>query len=492
MQEIIKSIRHRFSELTCLKEENIKIHIVLELFLNKLGFNPKYWVYEDSVSKDRADMTYRINEKAVFLVETKGLSKSAKMSDLELTLDDRKQITEYLNSHQDNIVWGLLTNGKRYILFNNNIKGGIDDKIVFDISVDNKKDQNFIKYFSYENLFVTKNTTFFADIAQFKYYRKNTDVKKSSWNVYKSTLFNFFDYYAANHQYRSMTSNLRECLTRITVEDFLSYMNGKTQVVSKKSGKAVTSKQTIQNNYSYLAAFFGTLKEMGDISEHSFKYSRERSLSDYENTPKIKSKNYLSIDRYEKILNHIFEDKNNYRNMIIFLLCSYYGFERSEVNELVWSNVDTSKEKITVNGRSYKMDILLKTCLEKLYCEKIKSKSKNNYVITTYNNKRIRKANTSTINAVFDSFKNIDGDYTTWCDFSPQYTRECLIRTMFESGYSLEQLSAYIGVDITRIISCIPSDIIALEGRKRLNKGNKQVVHPYKDVVETFYNKQIA
>lgn len=492
MQEIIKNIRHRFSELSSLKEEMIKIHIVLELFMNKLGFNPMCWVYEDPVGKDRADMTYKINDKAIFLVETKGLSKSGKISDLELTFDDRKQLTEYLNSHPDNITWGLLTNGKRYILFNNNIKGNIDDKVVFDISVDKPKDQPYLKYFSYENLFVNKNTTFFADIAQFKAYRKNADSKDSSWSVYKSTLFNFFDYYAANHQYRSLSPNARECLTRITVEDFLSYMNGKMQEKSKKSGKIVSSKTTIENSYSYLSAFFTTLKEMGDIPEHSFKYGREQSLAMYDSKPKIKSENYLTIDRYEKILKYIYTNKNSYRNMTIFLLCAYYGLERSEVNELVWDNVDINKGKFTINDRSYKLDSLLKMCLKNIYAEKVKLKSKHNYVITTYSNKKYRKANSSTINAVFDSFENIDSNDTTWCDFSPQYTRECLIRTMFESGYSLEQLAAYIGVDVTRIISYIPTEIIVSEGTKRLNKGNKRVVHPYKDVVEKFYTKQVA
>ena len=496
MQEIIKKIRHRFSELPDLKEENIKMHIVSEIFLNNLGFEPKCWVYEDTVGKDRADMIYRKDNKAIFLVETKGLSKSDKISDLDLTFDDKKQTTEYLNSHPDNIIWGMLTNGKRYILFNNSIKGNIEDKVVFDIAVDNKKDQNFLKYFSYENLFVTKNTTFFADIAQFKAYRKNSEAKKTSWDVYKSTLFNFFDYYSANHQYHSIGPYDRECLTRIGVEDFLSYMNAKIQSKSNKSGKIVSSKKTIQSSYSYLFAFFTTLKKMGDIPDHSFKYGREKSLSVYNNTDrikseKIKSENYLSVDRYEKILEHISSDKNCYRNMTVFLLCAYYGLERSEVNNLVWDNIDMNRGKITLDDRSYNMDSLIKMCLEKLHLEKTKHKSKHDYVITTYCNKKIRKANSGTINLVFDSFKNIDNNDAAWCDFSPQYARECLIRTMFEKGYSLEQIAAYIGVDVTRVINYIPNETIVTEGRKRLVKGIKQVVHPYKEVVEAFYKKLV-
>ena len=489
MKELIKTIRHRLTELSDLKEENIKTHIVVNLFLNNLGYDPKNMEYEGNVGKDRADILYRIDKHAIFLIETKGLSKSDKKASSDLSFDDKKQITEYLNSHPDNIVWGLLTNGRRYILFNNNIKGTVEDKVVFDISIDNKKDQDYLKYFSYENLFISKNTNFFADVAQFKAYRRQEDSKNSSWDVYKSTLFNFFDYYAANHQYSSLSPYPRECLTHITIEDFLSYINGKTQSKSTKSGKIVSSKQTIQNSYSYLAAFFTTLKEKGDIFDHSFKYGREQVLAIYEDTPKIKSENYLSTERYEKILDYLYSEKNNYRNISIFLLCSYYGFERSEVNELIWDNIDLSKGIINLENRSYKMDNLLKVCLKNIYAERARMKSKHSFVITTFSNNKFRKANSSTINAIFNCFENIDKNDSTWRSFSPQYARECLIRTMFESGYSLEQIAAYIGVDVTRIISSIPNEIIISEGKKRLNKGNKQVIHPYNAIVEAFYNK---
>ncbi len=491
MKELIKTIRHRLTELSDLKEENIKTHIVVNLFLKNLGYDPKNMEYEGNVGKDRADILYKIDKHAIFLVETKGLSKSDKKASLDLLFDDKKQITEYLNSHPDNIVWGLLTNGRRYILFNNNIKGTVEDKVVFDISIDNKKDQDYLKYFSYENLFISQNTNFFADVAQFKAYRRQEDSKNSSWDVYKSTLFNFFDYYAANHQYSSLSPYPRECLTHIIIEDFLSYINGKTQSKSTKNGKIVSSKQTIQNSYSYLAAFFTTLKEKGDIFDHSFKYGREQVLAIYEDTPKIKSENYLSTERYEKILDYLYSEKNNYRNISIFLLCSYYGFERSEVNELIWDNIDLSKGTINLENRSYKMDNLLKVCLKNIYAERARMKSKHSFVITTFSNNKFRKANSSTINAIFNNFENIGKNDSIWRSFSPQYARECLIRTMFESGYSLEQIAAYIGVDVTRIISSIPNEIIISEGKKRLNKGNKQVTHPYNAIVEAFYNKII-
>ena len=145
MKELIKTIRHRLTELSDLKEENIKTHIVVNLFLNNLGYDPKNMEYEGNVGKDRADILYKIDKHAIFLVETKGLSKSDKKASLDLSFDDKKQITEYLNSHHDNIVWGLLTNGRRYILFNNNIKGTVEDKVVFDISIDNKKDQDYLR-----------------------------------------------------------------------------------------------------------------------------------------------------------------------------------------------------------------------------------------------------------------------------------------------------------------------------------------------------------
>lgn len=156
---------------------------------------------------------------------------------------------------------------------------------------------------------------------------------------------------------------------------------------------------------------------------------------------------------------------------------------------MIWDNIDLSKGTINLENRSYKMDNLLKVSLKNIYAERARMKSKHSFVITTFSNNKFRKANSSTINAIFNCFENIDKNDSIWRSFSPQYARECLIRTMFESGYSLEQIAAYIGVDVTRIISSIPNEIIISEGKKRLNKGNKQVTHPYNAIVEVFYNK---
>ncbi len=253
MKELIKMIRYRFSELTDLKEENIKIHIVVDLFLANIGYDKKNLNYEENIEKDRSDIVYKIKGKSILLIETKSCNKADKKSSVDLSYNDKKQVTEYLNSHPDNIVWGILTNGRRYILFNNNIKGTVEDKVVFDISIDKKTDQNYLKYYSYENIFETHRTSFFADIAQYKAYFRQDENKKESWNVYKSALYNFFDYYAANHNYSSVTPCPRECLTHITIEDFLSYMNAKK---SSNCGKKVLSKQTIFNSYSYVSSFY--------------------------------------------------------------------------------------------------------------------------------------------------------------------------------------------------------------------------------------------
>ena len=235
-----------------------------------------------------------------------------------------------------------------------------------------------------------------------------------------------------------------------------------------------------------------TLKAHGDIADHGFKYSREQVLSVYEDTPKIKSENYLTAERFKKVLEYLYAEKNNYRNMSIFILCSYYGFERSEVNDLTWDNIDLAKGIIRFENRSYKMENLLKYCLNNIYSEKIKKKSKHSSVISTYSNEKFHKANSTVINNVFNSLVNIDDEYNVWHLFSPQYARDCLIQTMFQTGYSLEQLAAYMGVDVTRILNSISSDIINSEGKKRLNSGNKRAVHPYKNVVEDFYNKIMA
>ena len=49
MQELIKAVKKRMSELSNLGEENIKNHVVVHVFLKELGYDPDNWDYEEAI-----------------------------------------------------------------------------------------------------------------------------------------------------------------------------------------------------------------------------------------------------------------------------------------------------------------------------------------------------------------------------------------------------------------------------------------------------------
>ena len=140
------------------------------------------------------------------------------------------------------------------------------------------------------------------------------------------------------------------------------------------------------------------------------------------------------------------------------------------------------------------MTPLIKSLLTELDQSRRKNKSKLEYIIaTTDKSNKLVRPTVGTVNGIFNSLVNIDKSDAAWTYFCPQYVRECLIQSMFKNGYSIEQIAAYVGVDVARIISTIPTESIVKEGRKRLKKGNAAVVmHPFEKATERFYSKIVA
>lgn len=180
MQELYEQIKTRMGELRTYVEENIKNHVVVPIFLQELGYNTRKLDFEVKTFDGRSDITYYEQNKPIIVVETKGLEQKNKEQRI---LDrDKKQILDYLTGYEERIVWGILTNGFDYYLFNNDIQGLIDDKIVFHLSLNQKSGWKYVKYFSYENIFDSKVSNFLADVARFKMFWGNAGNKESSLN----------------------------------------------------------------------------------------------------------------------------------------------------------------------------------------------------------------------------------------------------------------------------------------------------------------------
>ena len=493
MEELIKAIKKRMSELSNIGEENIKNNVVVHVFLKELGYDPDNWDYEEAIYEGRADIVYKIKNEPLFIVETKGQKKGSQSGNIDLTEKDVKQLSEYLNSHKPVIDWGLLTNGTRYILLNNSIEGEIPDRIVFDISIDNTHDKAYMKYYSYENLFVNRTTQYFADIAQYKSYAKMDDtLNMKNWAIYKSTLFRFFDYYAKQNNYNVISKVPHEILSRIHPEDLIRFFE-EDDLKKLHSGKRVNSKRTKNNTYSHISSFFKTLSEHSYVNNQNFSQGRDFSLSGIKETAKIKSENYLDEKRFKEALSYLYSSKTNYRDIAVFLLCAYYGFERSVVHNLKWDSVDFNRKIIAINDRPCSMNDLLALCFDEIKKQNKANKNKSEYVFTSCTGGKYKKVNESTINDVFNKLKNVNICEELWTFFSPQYVRNCLVYRLFEAGFSLEQIIYYTGVDIKKISNYISSDRIIEEGKKRYNNGMKQnAIHPFKSVVDEFYKSITA
>lgn len=484
MQDFFEEIKSKINTLPSPKEENVKNHIVVPHFLQKLGYTAGTFDFEKKVYDDLSDITYLENGKPLMVIETKGLYN-------KITNGDGKQLIDYLISRETRTVWGLLSNGIEYYLFNDDIPGLIDDKIVFHISINQKSDQRYLKYFSYENIFVNKTTNFFANITRFEMYWRNAGYNENSLKMYRSTLYNFFEFYSQNHDYSSFGKSDIECLCQIQIDDFFAFIRKKNEDLSQKRCNKDRSYQTLTNNYRHLRTFFETLKVHGDIPHHNFIYSETDVLKAFRNKISPKDKHIIDAEAYQLILEHLSKGRNSSRNIAIFMFCSYYGMKRSTVNKLTWDSINFGKNTITVEKRKYKMTELMSYCLQNLYKERRKQRLKCNEVFTNPYIKGGKRLSEGAINDIFYSLRKINAPNCNLEWLCPEKVRECLIQNMFECGYSMESIVYFTGLDVSSVANCISYNRIIDIGKNRLEKPRKHLKHPFQDVVDSFFNAYI-
>lgn len=482
--QLIEDIRTKIKSLSNRNEDNIKHHVVIDVFLERMGYSRSMCNFEENCKKGFADIYINISENQALYVEVKNGYNDLKEEDID-------QLCQYITNM--NGEWGVLSNGYRYILINNNIKSlsksksNSTDKIVLDISVDSITDIKYLNYFSQKSIFEDQITYYYVHAAQYKSYILPTN--KASWASRKSTLFNFLDYYAHKKGYKVHSNNITEPLTKIDIEDYFDYIDYKIE--NQKGNKRLNSKETIKNSYSYFTSFFNTLKNHSYISDHNFKYSRKEILAKYEDTPKIKNEHYLTEDRFKKILEYIYSRNNNDRNIVIFMLCAYYGIERSDVDNLKWEQIDMQRGIIKFGKRIIKMNNLMIMCLNNIQKTQ-NGKKKNEYVLLKRDRNIYKKATVGIINFVFDDLQHIDESDVTWKQFSPQYVRDCLIKEMFNVGYSIEQIVYETNLNLSNIPCYLSHENILKRGKERANNKIFKPSHPYENVVNEFYKSITA
>lgn len=486
MEDIFEIIKNKADKMENLSEGNVKVLLIFNRFLNHVGYDTDNFIFEDNYCNRHIDISsHFVNENGLIVVEAKALKYENK--DLEITYRDKKQLIDYLNGRKEKTVWGILSNGIEYYLFNNDIPGSVEDKIVCHISVNKKTDLRYLPLFSYENLFVNKTSSFFADIARFKKHWKEKGYKNSSYEMYRSTLNGFFEFYSQTHRYFSFGKVDKECLSDITINDFTAYLSNKDANNSKRKKKM--SPITFRNNYRHIKAFFDILMEKGYIYRHNFTCSEKEVLDSFEKKNQIQYTYSLDADEYQILLEHLYKGRNGLRNIAVFMLCSSYGLKRSEIIKLTWDSIDFNKNIIKVNGCKHKMTELMRYCIQHLHDERKRQRLKCNEVFTNNQPKGGKGLSEGAINDIFYSLRTIDAPTHNFQWLCPEKARECLVRSMFECGYSLEQIVFYTGIDLQSVTRCIPYETVIAVGEKRFEKQNKKPVHPFQNAIDKFYQQ---
>jgi integrase/recombinase XerD len=462
--DLLKKMYNKFKDTN---EENIKIHVVSK-FLEMLGYDSSEFYYEHSMfHKDgRADIAVKIDDITYLYIEVK--SPNNKLSEKE-----QSQLAQYL--HDRSLSWGILTNGKKFILFNDSIKPIPNpnrsvniDKVVLEIDIFNHRHKDLITYFRKENIFDNKITNYFKDIAQFKALKYPDG--GGSWLQYKGTLNNFFKYYA-NSQKR-----YRE-LNQIRIDEFEEFLNIEFEKAKNKenyNGKNINSIETFKNKYSHIRAFFQTLK----VKSHGFDEEKTQLIKrinvEEKNTEKSEILNDENIDL---ILDFYEKRQKTYsiRNKCIFLLCLCYGFERSTLLKLTFDSV--KKDKIIIENRELVIPPKLLSLLDELKQHNKQNKVKGNYLFYSKYRDIYSPISEGQINYVFDTLESIDKNNSVWKTLNPAYIRAYLIKQLFRHNYSIEEIVYITGTDLLNLPNLISYDEIVEQVKERGKKAIK--THPF-------------
>lgn len=466
--DILDSIKNFRKILKRNNEENVKIQVIRPS-LEILDYDPSTFDYEHPLyhRKGIADIAIEIRKNIYLYVE-------AKKGDTPLELEDIIQLSNYL--HTKNIEWGILTNGNEFILINDKIESLVtdetshSDKVVFHLNINANIETQYIKYFSKDNIFNTKVTNYFKDIAQFKSYKYSNNTK--SWRCYKGTLFNFFDYYAQKeNKYRE--------LKELRIDDFQDFLEHDKNTKSN-TGKTVDSVSTFKNKSSHLCSMLNELKKHGKLLNHNFECSRDIIINsiNYEDT--LKETIHLNEDNVSKIIYFLEHYKSNrLRDLTIFLLCLYMGLERSELHSLSFEMIDFNKNTIKIKNRLIPLPNKIISNLIKLkdmYSNLLKPKKPKN-LFYCYRKGIYKASSEGVLNDTFKKIKDIDINTEYWSYFSPQYIRNSLIPQLFNSGYAIEEISYLTGMDLPYISKLIPYNDLC----KNINLSGEHPKrrHPY-------------
>lgn len=262
-----KEMKRRIKEnkVELLQAESIDTKIITKMVLEPLGY--KDWErrrldeekYYTQMRTDRNNIVFYNDCGEKLLV--------CFITYQKITDEVEKDICRMLND--ENIEWGILTDGSILEVFNKRIqsKEGVEDNKVFEFKFLEKEYwKQLLQFISYENIFETENIQYFYQIADFK--AKRILKKERSFITYRSTLYNFFLFYSMRKPYSRKGLEPLEEVSYDDFKNFIAQKRGRNQELFKES--------TLNNLYSHLAGFLKGL----NINNKQFMQNRKIKIEE--------------------------------------------------------------------------------------------------------------------------------------------------------------------------------------------------------------------
>lgn len=448
-------------------EENIKYHVIIDTFLKYYGYDLEHLEFEDKTTKGYCDIFVPVLGK-------RGLPIEVKNGKHPLQVEDIQQVRSYAEFYKEDKA--LLTNGYEFVLLDFSItpattrkNGDYKAYVVFWFNIFKTRGKGLteLQYFEYlniKNLWEKQTTYFFCDIAQYREWKFEQGMKYDSWNAYRCTCFKFFSMYSHKvlnkKNYEAVGKRAYETIDMDVFDEFIQKC--------KRKGSD-TSTKTLRNNFSHIYNMLFELKKNNMIGYISLNDSRKENLADYDETENRKNITELYKEDICTIIDFFRKKKNSNRNIVIILLTVTLGLERSQLLKLRWEDFEKEFQIIIIENRKIQLYPLIQKYLQNLYDENKKTKSP--FVLQVKYNGKFRPMREWNINDVFDELKQLSKE-EKWNNFSPKYIRNCLIKTLFNLGYPIEDIIYITGIDMMNISKCIKMEEILQKESRKINWKN--------------------
>ena len=370
--------------------------------------------------------------------------------------------------------WGILIHPEGMWVLNDEIELGDDEfrsnNIVFEIPVNKKKDANYFKYLTYENLLEDKNTNFFKDIITYK----NKDYKGSlkSWSAYHTTLKRFFDVYITNcGKYEP------DKYEAIDIQSFGTYI---------KTKESIKSIKTRRNQFFYIKDFM-----IHQIDNSPFDIDGKEMEEKISGTLTGKSKELENMDmkKLEIMINSTIKGKNALRNKALVLLLISFGMTRRKICSLNWKeNISENcdglyyGEKDKEKGRRMiPFPGLLKSIMKEL---RDSEPGNAKYVFGNYTTDYQEAMQEQRINEILVEINRKNKNDEFYKLLTTGNIRRWLFRYLMDEGYSLQYIMTLMDVSISSLSNYVGNDEI-----KESAFGRQIETHPlegfWKEIVDS-------